>query len=83
MTEELKDDIQVDETQVASDGTYTFQLVSYYKEVTMGNILLEIMVTRNGVIRIYRKDGAVYIPVYGSILRLIKCTSQRESEMLE
>ena len=45
--EDMQEDMQVDETQIVSNGTYTFQLVSYYKEATMGNVLLEIMITRN------------------------------------
>lgn len=72
ITEKVKEDMRVDETQVVSDGTYTFQLVSYYKEVTMGNILLEIMVTRNDGKTITKKeindfDSANYlhISLYG------------------
>lgn len=77
MTEELKEDMQVDETQVVSDGTYTFQLVSYYKEVTMGNILLEIMVTRNDGKTITKKeledfkgDKLIAVEMYGDEDRL-------------
>lgn len=72
ITDKIKEDMRVDETQVVSDGTYTFQLVSYYKEVTMGNILLEIMITRNDGKNITKKeindfDSANYlnISLYG------------------